>query len=68
MLSVQKSIAFVDERVLNTSARFPVCRRYTRYFGSKGDASPSLGHHALTHYREWERRIDEWQRPILQDR
>ncbi|TKS92974.1 Non-lysosomal glucosylceramidase [Collichthys lucidus] len=42
-------------------------RRYTRYFGTKGDASPSLSHYALTHYREWERRIEEWQRPILQD-
>ncbi|KAI4808753.1 hypothetical protein KUCAC02_000799 [Chaenocephalus aceratus] len=42
-------------------------RRYTRYFGTKGDASPSLGHYALTHYRQWEKSIDEWQRPILQD-
>uniref|UniRef100_A0A8C7XR32 Non-lysosomal glucosylceramidase n=1 Tax=Oryzias sinensis TaxID=183150 RepID=A0A8C7XR32_9TELE len=42
-------------------------RRYTRYFGSKGEASPSLSHYALTHYKEWERRIEEWQSPILQD-
>ncbi|XP_028821210.1 non-lysosomal glucosylceramidase [Denticeps clupeoides] len=42
-------------------------RRYTRYFGSRGDAGPSLCHYALTHYRDWERRIEEWQRPILQD-
>ncbi|XP_028329722.1 non-lysosomal glucosylceramidase isoform X1 [Gouania willdenowi] len=43
------------------------CRRYTRYFGSGGDASPSLSHYALTHYTQWERSIEEWQTPILQD-
>ncbi|KAM9717106.1 LOW QUALITY PROTEIN: non-lysosomal glucosylceramidase [Menidia menidia] len=42
-------------------------RRYARFFGSKGDACPSLCHHALTHYTQWEERIEEWQRPILQD-
>ncbi|XP_068584291.1 non-lysosomal glucosylceramidase [Cebidichthys violaceus] len=42
-------------------------RRYTRYFGSKADASPSLSHYALTHYRQWEASIEEWQRPVLQD-
>uniref|UniRef100_A0A671TX11 Non-lysosomal glucosylceramidase n=1 Tax=Sparus aurata TaxID=8175 RepID=A0A671TX11_SPAAU len=43
-------------------------RRYTRYFGTKGDVSPSLSHYTLSHYSQWEKRIDEWQRPILQDR
>ncbi|CAG12815.1 unnamed protein product, partial [Tetraodon nigroviridis] len=42
-------------------------RRYTRYYGSKGDASPLLSHHALTQYRGWEKRIEEWQTPVLQD-
>uniref|UniRef100_A0A3P8USU4 Non-lysosomal glucosylceramidase n=1 Tax=Cynoglossus semilaevis TaxID=244447 RepID=A0A3P8USU4_CYNSE len=42
-------------------------RWYTRYFGTKGDACPSLSHHALTHYSQWERSIEEWQRPVLQD-
>uniref|UniRef100_A0A673Z405 Non-lysosomal glucosylceramidase n=1 Tax=Salmo trutta TaxID=8032 RepID=A0A673Z405_SALTR len=42
-------------------------RRYTRFFGTKADAAPSLSHYALTHYRLWERSIEEWQRPILQD-
>ncbi|XP_034425304.1 non-lysosomal glucosylceramidase isoform X2 [Hippoglossus hippoglossus] len=42
-------------------------RRYTRFFGTKGDASPSLSHYALTHYKQWERSIEEWQGPILQD-
>lgn len=43
-------------------------RRYTRFFGSKGDAAPALSHYALTHYEEWERKIDAWQNPILENR
>ncbi|XP_044197254.1 non-lysosomal glucosylceramidase [Thunnus albacares] len=42
-------------------------RRYTRYYGTNGDASPSLSHYALTRYKQWEKSIEEWQRPILQD-
>ncbi|XP_029439064.1 non-lysosomal glucosylceramidase [Rhinatrema bivittatum] len=43
-------------------------RRYTRFFGSAGDAGPALSLYALTHYKDWEREIDEWQKPILQNR
>uniref|UniRef100_A0A8C2X0F3 Non-lysosomal glucosylceramidase n=1 Tax=Cyclopterus lumpus TaxID=8103 RepID=A0A8C2X0F3_CYCLU len=53
---------------VSVDARARVPSRYARYFGSKGDAAPSLGHYALTHYRQWERSIEEWQRPVLQDR
>ncbi|XP_010007086.1 PREDICTED: non-lysosomal glucosylceramidase [Chaetura pelagica] len=42
-------------------------RRYTRFFGSRGDAAPALSHHALTHCEEWERKIEAWQKPILED-
>ncbi|XP_068611885.1 non-lysosomal glucosylceramidase [Brachionichthys hirsutus] len=42
-------------------------RRYTRYFGTDGNAAPSLGHYALTHYSQWEERIEAWQRPVLRD-
>ncbi|XP_077400919.1 non-lysosomal glucosylceramidase [Vanacampus margaritifer] len=42
-------------------------RRYTRYFGSKGDASPSLSHYALTRYKLWEKNIEEWQAAVLHD-
>ncbi|KAL2079270.1 hypothetical protein ACEWY4_025014 [Coilia grayii] len=42
-------------------------RRYTRYFGSEGSAGPDLALYALTHYKDWEKKIEEWQRPILQD-
>ncbi|XP_015271182.1 PREDICTED: LOW QUALITY PROTEIN: non-lysosomal glucosylceramidase, partial [Gekko japonicus] len=42
-------------------------RRYTRFFGSDGDACPALSHHLLTHYEGWEEKIEAWQRPILED-
>ncbi|NXE71625.1 GBA2 glucosylceramidase, partial [Calcarius ornatus] len=42
-------------------------RRYTRFFGSDGDAAPALSHYALTHYEEWERKIEAWQNPILEN-
>ncbi|XP_069482882.1 non-lysosomal glucosylceramidase isoform X2 [Ambystoma mexicanum] len=40
-------------------------RRYTRFFSSSGDAGPALSYYALTHYKEWEKKIEEWQGPIL---
>ncbi|XP_010218121.1 PREDICTED: non-lysosomal glucosylceramidase [Tinamus guttatus] len=42
-------------------------RRYTRYFSSEGDAAPALSHYALTHYEEWEKKIDVWQKPVLEN-
>ncbi|XP_063309588.1 non-lysosomal glucosylceramidase isoform X1 [Pelobates fuscus] len=42
-------------------------RRYTRFFGSEGDAAAALCHYGLTHYRDWEEQIQKWQEPILQD-
>ncbi|XP_062828747.1 non-lysosomal glucosylceramidase [Anolis carolinensis] len=42
-------------------------RWYTRFFGREGDACPALAHYMLTHYPEWEKRIEAWQRPILED-
>ncbi|XP_019619561.1 PREDICTED: LOW QUALITY PROTEIN: non-lysosomal glucosylceramidase-like [Branchiostoma belcheri] len=40
-------------------------RWYTRWFGEDGTAAPRLAAHALSHYTEWERTIEEWQRPVL---
>ncbi|KAI0227691.1 Non-lysosomal glucosylceramidase [Lamellibrachia satsuma] len=40
-------------------------RRYTRYFGHKGDASASLASYALSQYPIWEDKINKWQKPIL---
>ncbi|XP_013405855.2 non-lysosomal glucosylceramidase-like [Lingula anatina] len=44
------------------------CRRYTRWFGSSGNASPHLASHTLNNYHIWEKKIDEWQKPIVQNR
>ncbi|XP_054842573.1 non-lysosomal glucosylceramidase [Eublepharis macularius] len=42
-------------------------RRYTRFFGSDGNACPALSHYMLTHYEQWEEKIEAWQRPILEN-
>ncbi|XP_058528712.1 non-lysosomal glucosylceramidase isoform X2 [Ochotona princeps] len=43
-------------------------RRYTRFFGTDGDAAPALSHYALCRYADWEDRISAWQSPVLEDR
>jgi non-lysosomal glucosylceramidase len=52
-------------------ARFPEGtawrRRYTKFFGDKGNAVPALLRAALIRYPEWEAAIDVWQLPILED-
>lgn len=52
-------------------ARFPLgtawYRRYTQFYGKRGDAAPKLLKDALTQYPEWEKAIDDWQLPILTD-
>ncbi|XP_074651855.1 non-lysosomal glucosylceramidase-like [Tubulanus polymorphus] len=40
-------------------------RRYTRWFSADGDASPSLSSHTLNNYRDWVKRIEDWQKPVL---
>ncbi|MFW5714246.1 MAG: non-lysosomal glucosylceramidase [Brevefilum sp.] len=42
-------------------------RRYTKFFSHAGDAVPALLKEAMTQYPAWEKAIDEWQTPILQD-
>ena len=41
---------------------------YTRYFGGNNDYGPNIAEYALRHYNKWENLIDEWQRPILEDK
>lgn len=43
-------------------------RRYTKFYGTDGDAAARLAHDAITGHRLWESQIEEWQRPILQDK
>ncbi|XP_041043261.1 non-lysosomal glucosylceramidase isoform X3 [Carcharodon carcharias] len=42
-------------------------RWYTRFFGMSGEAAPAMSHYSLTHYKHWEQKIDDWQRPILEN-
>ncbi|XP_052852653.1 non-lysosomal glucosylceramidase isoform X1 [Drosophila gunungcola] len=42
-------------------------RYYTKYFDDSGDSGPRICEHALKQYASWERLIDAWQRPILND-
>uniref|UniRef100_A0A0E0ME73 Non-lysosomal glucosylceramidase n=1 Tax=Oryza punctata TaxID=4537 RepID=A0A0E0ME73_ORYPU len=42
-------------------------RRYTKFHGTDNDAAASLVHDAILEHNSWERQIEEWQNPILQD-
>lgn len=43
-------------------------RRYTRYYGRKGEAAPRLARDALRDHPDWEKRIAEWQQPVLNNK
>ncbi|ONK57752.1 uncharacterized protein A4U43_C09F3730 [Asparagus officinalis] len=43
-------------------------RRYTKFYGTDGDAAARLVHDAIIEHQTWESQIEEWQRPILQDK
>ena len=40
-------------------------RRYTRFFDASGENAIPIAELALDKWRDWERRIVEWQRPII---
>ncbi|XP_059297313.1 uncharacterized protein LOC132050203 isoform X2 [Lycium ferocissimum] len=42
-------------------------RRYTKFYGVQGDGSASIARDALLEHNNWEREIDKWQTPILED-
>ncbi|KAI8121146.1 Non-lysosomal glucosylceramidase [Lucilia cuprina] len=42
-------------------------RYYTKYFNACGDSGPKICEYALKHYSSWEKAIDNWQKPILND-
>lgn len=43
-------------------------RRYTKFYGKKGDAAAKIAHDALLEHGDWESQIEAWQRPILEDK
>ena len=42
-------------------------RRYTRFFGREGTNAFAIATDALRHEHEWERAIEAWQSPLLED-
>ncbi|KAK7376394.1 hypothetical protein VNO78_34679 [Psophocarpus tetragonolobus] len=53
-------------------AKFPggrtYYRRYTKFYGTSGDAAADIAHDAIMEHCQWEAKIDDWQRPILEDK
>ncbi len=56
-----------DMPVVHSGQGTPYTRRYTAFYGNKGNAAPEIARDAIVHYTGWERRIDAWQHPILKD-
>ncbi|MEJ2008156.1 MAG: non-lysosomal glucosylceramidase [Acidobacteriota bacterium] len=42
-------------------------KRYTKFFGTTGDAGRAIAATGLENYEKWSRAIDDWQRPIIRD-
>jgi len=42
-------------------------RRYTSFFGARGNAAWKIAREGLENYRDWSKKIDGWQRPIVTD-
>ncbi|KAL3845703.1 hypothetical protein ACJIZ3_003106 [Penstemon smallii] len=43
-------------------------RRYTKFYGIHGDAAANIARNAILEHAKWEQQIEEWQRPILEDK
>eukprot|EP00105_Crassostrea_gigas_P009539 XP_011424529.1 PREDICTED: non-lysosomal glucosylceramidase-like isoform X1 [Crassostrea gigas] len=43
-------------------------RRYSRWFGLDGEAGPRMSSYAAANYSTWEQKIEEWQKPVLQNK
>ncbi|KAH6835988.1 Beta-glucosidase [Perilla frutescens var. hirtella] len=43
-------------------------RRYTKFYGTNGDAAARIASDAILEHAKWEYQIEEWQRPILEDK
>jgi len=56
-----------DFPIMAFGSRTQWYRRYTRFFGTTGRSAWAIAAEALAHYPAWERAIDAWQQPILDD-
>ncbi|KAL4556197.1 hypothetical protein LXL04_038840 [Taraxacum kok-saghyz] len=43
-------------------------RRYTKFYGSHGDAAEKIARDAILEHGNWEAQIESWQQPILEDK
>ncbi|XP_027330860.1 non-lysosomal glucosylceramidase isoform X2 [Abrus precatorius] len=43
-------------------------RRYTKFYGTNGNAAADIAHDAIIEHCQWETQIEDWQRPILEDK
>ncbi|KAM0977475.1 hypothetical protein ACFX13_020580 [Malus domestica] len=43
-------------------------RRYTKFYGTHGEAAANIAHDAILEHRHWESQIEAWQRPVLEDK
>lgn len=43
-------------------------KRYTKFYGTLGEAAENIAHDAIFEHSTWESQIESWQRPILEDK
>ncbi|XVE55016.1 hypothetical protein DITRI_Ditri03aG0127100 [Diplodiscus trichospermus] len=43
-------------------------KRYTKYYGTSGEAAINIARDAISEHSTWESQIESWQRPILEDK
>ncbi|XP_058181290.1 uncharacterized protein LOC131299569 isoform X2 [Rhododendron vialii] len=43
-------------------------RRYTKFYGTHGDAAANIAHDAILEHSIWESQVEAWQKPILEDK
>ncbi|PHU10248.1 hypothetical protein BC332_22108 [Capsicum chinense] len=42
--------------------------RYTKFYGTMGHAAAKIAHDAIQDHTQWESQIEEWQKPIIEDK
>ncbi|KAG9458800.1 hypothetical protein H6P81_003308 [Aristolochia fimbriata] len=65
--TVNFSLAWASPEVKFPSGKI-YHRRYTKFFGTRGDAAVQLVHDAILEHGQWESWIAKWQKPILEDK
>lgn len=43
-------------------------RRFTKFYGTMGHAAAKIAHDAIRQHTQWESQIEEWQKPIIEDK